>query len=131
MKTFKEFCEQAYNPFVNKPEHPVKRFARDVVSGVAGSIKRKLSAASRTAADVSTALGINKDPDGNYMSRDYDRRQAQMRLRGVNPNNPDNMNTKLQFKTHQKFPNPIDYSVRYSSGRSPKKGFGGKPTTEV
>ena len=128
MKTFKEFCEQAYNPFgANKPENPVKRFARDVL----GTVKNKLSAAVKTAVDVPLALGIHTDPQANYIQRQGATQDARMRLKGINPENPDRMNTNMQFKTHQKFPKPIDYSVRYAAPKPPKTGFGGRPTTEA
>lgn len=132
MKTFKEFCEQAYNPFgANKPENPVKKFARGLVNKVQSGIQNKLRAAANAVTDVPLALGIHVDPQANYIQRQGATQDARMRLKGINPENPDRMNTNMQFKTHQKFPKPIDYSVRYAAPKPPKTGFGGRPTTEA
>lgn len=130
MKTFKEFCEQAApSPFANKPEHPVKRFARDVVSNFAGGIRKKLSDINKTATDLRLAAGIHSnltDPGTNYMQRDLATRAARLRLRGINPDNPSRM--PIDRST-----SPVQGSLRYGY-HNPylnKKGFGGKPTTEV
>jgi len=128
MKTFKEFCEQAYNPFgANKPENPVKKFARNVI----GTVQNKLSAASNTVTDIPLALGIHNDPQANYIQRQGATRDARMRLRGIDPKNPDRMDTNLQFKTHKKFPSSINYSMKQVAPAPVKKGFGGKPTLDV
>ena len=115
MKTFKEFCEQAYtSPFANyKPDGPVKGFVRGLVNKVQSGIQNKLQSINKTATDLRLASGIH-DPGTNCIQRDLASKQAKMRLRGINPDNPDNM--------------PV---VRHAVPKPPRKGFGGKPTTEV
>lgn len=125
MKTFKEFCEQVTtSPFANKPEHPIKGFARQVVGSIQNRVQNKFNSIRDTVNDLGLAAGIHTDPKVNYMARDYATRQAKMRLRGINVENPSGM--------------PINKSepegaIRYAYPQSPyrPKGFGGKPTTEV
>lgn len=48
----------------------------------------------------------------SYIVRDQKRIMNQQSKSGINPDNPDRMDTNLQFKTHLKFPTPINYSRR-------------------
>ena len=126
MKTFKEFCEQvSTSPFANyKPDGPVKGFVRGLVNKVQSGIQNKLQSINKTATDLRLAAGIHTDPKANYIQRDFATKAAKQRLRGMNPNNPDNMPIK-------KHTSPIQYSSRYAAPKPPAKGFGGKPTTDV
>ena len=125
MKTFKEFCEQVTtSPFANKPEHPIKGFARQVAGSIQNRVQNKLNSIRDTVDDLRLAAGIHTDPKVNYMARDYATKQAKMRLRGINVENPSGM--------------PINKSepegaIRYVAPPSPfrPRGFGGKPTTEI
>lgn len=125
MKTFKEFCEQAApSPFGNyKPDGPVKGFVRGLVNKTQSGIQNKLRSINQTATDLRIAAGIH-DPGTNNIQRDLASKQAKMRLRGINPDNPDNMPVV-------KHTSPIQYSSRQAVPKPPAKGFGGKPTTEV
>jgi len=122
MKTFKEFCEQAYNPFLkSKPENPVAKFAK----GVVGGIQQKLTDVNDKLATARIALGIH-DPGTNYIQRHGAENDARFRLRGGDSNNPDKMpivkpNSKIKYAAVDKTLNPP----------TTKKGFGGKPTTEI
>ena len=122
MKTFKEFCEQAYNPFSKpKPEHPVAKFAK----GVVGGIQQKLTDVNDKLATARIALGIH-DLGTNYIQRHGAENDARFRLRGGDSNNPDKMpivnpKSKIDYSMSMKQATPIPS----------KPGFGGKPTTEI
>ena len=121
MKTFNQFCEQAYNPFLkSKPENPVTRIAK----GVVGGIQKKLTDVNSKLTTARIALGIH-DPDTSYIQRHGAENDARLRLRGGDPSNPDKMpivksNSKIKYAAVDKTINPPT-----------KKGFGGKPTTEI
>jgi len=125
MKTFKEFCEQAApSPFANyKPDGPVKGFVRGLVNKVQSGIQNKLQSINKTATNLRLAAGIH-DPGTNYIQRHLATKMARMKLRGINPDNPDNMPI-IKPK------GPVEFSSRYAVPKPPRKGFGGKPTTDV
>ena len=127
MKTFKEFCEQAAaSPFANyKPDGPVKGFVRGLVNKVQSGIQNKLQSINKTATNLRIAAGIH-DPGTNYIQRELATRMAKMRLRGINPDNPSRM--PIQRDT-----SPVKGSLRYGYNNPylNKKGFGGRPTTDV
>lgn len=126
MKTFREFSEQAYNPFA-KPE---KQVASDAIakfaSGVMRGVERRYNKVRDTFNNARVAIGIH-DPGTNYIQRDQASKIASNRLRGMNTNNPDRMPiSKPKSK--------VNYSMKYATppeGRYSKPGFGGKPTSEV
>ena len=126
MKTFKEFCEQAYNPFLkSKPENPVSRFAKDVLGG----IQSKLYNVNKKLTLAKFALGIH-DPRHSYIQRHGLENDARFTLRGGNPDNPDKMpivkpNPKIKYAAADK---TIDSATINPSN---KKGFGGRPTLHV
>jgi len=50
----------------------------------------------------------------SYITQDLVRRMGQMKNQGLNPDNPDRMNTNLNFKdtVHQMTPKPIERTLR-------------------
>jgi len=124
MKTFQEFCEQA-SPFANKPEHPAKKFVRDVVGGITRRFTDRADNINNTLLNLRLAAGIHTDPKANYMQRDNATRKAKLKLRGINPENPDKMpivqnNSEINYSLRQVAPPPPSH-----------RGFDGKPTLGV
>ena len=57
----------------------------------------------------------------SYIIRDLMKRTNQQVRSGINPRNPDRMDTNLKFRTHLKFPTPINYSGRNFVPAEPTK----------
>jgi len=115
MKTFSQFQEDA-NPFNRQPNFGdrLRQFGNTVQSKI------------KQIQDNPTvnAIGAVLSNDPRSLTSQFARKDLEMRMRGVNPNNPDKMPiVKSSTKTN--------YAVKYVNPSSTKPGFGGKPTTEV
>jgi len=115
MKTFQQFQEDV-NPFNRQPNFGdrLRQFGNTVQS------KIKQIQDNPTVSAISTTL--TNDP--RSWNSQFARKDLEMKLRGVNPNNPDKMpivksSTKINYASKHVNPTPI------------RRGFGGKPTTEV
>jgi len=86
MKTFKQFCEQAYNPFPNQKPNVVQQF----VSRARDAVDKKVQDLSNTVNMASAAL----DPRGDRITRWGAMKDLKFKLKGGNPNNPDQMQTQ-------------------------------------
>lgn len=126
MKTFREFSEQAYNPFPKPQKQVASDAIKNFASGVYRGFEKEYNKVRNTFNDARVAIGIH-DPGTNYIQRDQSSKIAKNRLRGMNTDNPDRMPiSKPQSK--------VKYSMKYSTppeGRYSKPGFGGKATSEV
>lgn len=133
MKTFREFSEQAYNPFPKPQKQVASDAIKNFASGVYKGFEKRYNKVRNTFNNARVAIGIH-DPGTSYIQRDVVSKIARNRLRGMNTDNPDNMNTNKQFRTHKRWPRSVDYSTKYATppeGRYSKPGFGGKATSEA
>jgi len=89
MKTFKEFCEQAYNPFSKTPKaqpNVVQRF----INRIGKSVNDRISDARETGEMAAVAF----NPRNQYLARHFALKDLLFKLRGGNIENPDNMPTQ-------------------------------------
>jgi len=82
MKTFKEFCEQAYNPFSNQKPNFVQRFMNRIGKSV------------RSAQETGEMAAAALDPKSSPLQKHLARTDLLFKLRGGNYKNPDNMPTQ-------------------------------------
>jgi len=85
MKTFKEFCEQAYNPFSKTP-----KAQPNVVQQFMNRIGDSVRSAQETGEMASAALNPRNSPLQKHLART----DLLFKLRGGNYKNPDNMPTQ-------------------------------------
>lgn len=86
MKTFREFCEQT-GPFKSYQKPNV---VQQFISRAGDEVRKKVQDLSNTANMASAAL----DPRGDRITRWGAMKDLKFKLKGGNPDNPDNMQTK-------------------------------------
>lgn len=117
MKTFSQFQEDA--KFVNRKPNFGDRLIQ-----FGNMVQKKIKQIPND--PTVNAIGVALTNDPRSWDSQWARKELEMRMRGVNPDNPSRMPI---VKTNPK----IDYSAQIYRFPSvpPKPGFGGKPTKEV
>ncbi len=120
MKTFAQFQEDA-NPFNRQPN------IGDRLRMFGNTVQSKIKEIENNPTVNAIGAALLNNP--RSWDSQFARKELEMRMRGVNPDNPSRMPI---IKTNPK----INYSIRYDDPTSLKRGFvyhyfGGKRTTEV